>query len=172
MGYDSALMPPTSRIPERPPGARPAAAAALLLALACGGGPGRAEREIEALVGEALQAVRAGDAARLDRLYLHDPRYERDPRRLPGDGAPESRVRLADFCSTPGFDYDPPSLNVALLRNRAVVTFELCYRFTRGGEVVARQARVALFVEGRPNGWGILRDSVTFPSEPQPQPPG
>lgn len=166
--------------PRRPPqprrragaAARLAAGAAAVLGLvACGGGEGRAEAEIRILVEEALRAVAAGDVERLSRLYLHDPRYEIDPRRR-GAPEPEPRVRLSDFCTTLGFGYDPPALQVAVLRTRGVVTFDLHYRFRRGEEVVARQARVTLFVERRPQGWGILRDNLAFPSEPQPQPRG
>jgi ketosteroid isomerase-like protein len=61
-----------------------------------------------------------------------------------------------------------PQLKIALLGNRAAVTFDLTYRFRLRQERVERQMRVTLFVERRPEGWRILRDNVVFPSEPQP----
>jgi ketosteroid isomerase-like protein len=131
---------------------------------ACRSAPEAAEMEIQALVGDLLEAVRAGDPARLSAFFLHDPRYERGSPGTPS-GAQSERVRLADFCSTQGFEYNPPSPQVALLRHRAVVTFDLSYRFDREGKKVERVARVTLFVERRPQGWGILRDSVAFPAE-------
>ncbi len=160
---------------RRRAGARlPALLVAALVASiwACAPGATQAEREIHALVEEALAAVRAADAARLSRLYLGDPRYERDPRAPAGDDVAGERVRLADFCATPGFEHDPPQVQIALLKSRAVVTLDLTYRFARAGALVERQARVTLFLERRLPGWGILRDSVAFPSEPHPQPPG
>lgn len=135
-----------------------------MAALACRSAPEAAEREIVALVGDLLEAVRAGVPARVSAFYMHDPRYERQTPGAPS-GADSERVRLADFCSTPGFEYDPPSPQVALLRHRAVVTFDLTYRFDREGRKVERVARVTLFVERRPQGWGILRDSVAFPAD-------
>ena len=145
------------------PAALPILAILAMPGAACRSAPETGEREIVALVEDLLETVRAGDPARLSAFFLHDPRYER---RVPGapSGAAGERVRLADFCSTPGFEYDLPSPQVALLRHRAVVTFDLTYRFEREGRKVERVARVTLFVERRPNGWGILRDSVAFPA--------
>lgn len=145
----------------------PAPLAVLLLVLltgaACSPTPEVEEREILALVENLLEAVRSGDPTRLEPFYLHDPRYER-PGPGASSGADGGRVRLSDFCSTPGFEYDPPRPQVAVLRHRAAVTFDLTYRFAREGKKVERVARVTLFVERRPRGWGVLRDSVTFPA--------
>ncbi len=55
-----------------------------------------------------------------------------------------------------------------MLRHRAVVTFDLVYRFRLRQQQVEREMNVTLFVELRPEGWRILRDNISFLSEPHP----
>src|SRR3989304_4004352 len=97
------------------PAALPILAILAMPGAACRSAPETGEREIVALVEDLLETVRAGDPARLSAFFLHDPRYER---RVPGapSGAAGERVRLADFCSTPGFGHDLPRPQGALLR--------------------------------------------------------
>ncbi|MEE9217905.1 MAG: hypothetical protein V3U98_02460 [Acidobacteriota bacterium] len=140
--------------------------AGLLVAGSCRPAAQSAEREIEALVLEALEAVKAKDVARLDSLSVQDPRYQEAPGMGGSQGGGSNRIRLRDFCTTPGFDYDPPQMEISVLRSRAVVVFELPYRFRRREAVVERLVRVTLFVERRPRDWRIVRDSLAFPSEP------
>ncbi|MEE9217517.1 MAG: hypothetical protein V3U98_00440 [Acidobacteriota bacterium] len=77
-------------------------------------------------------------------------------------------MRLSQFCSAPEFDYDEPRPQIAVLRHRAVVTFDLVYRFRLRQQQAEREMNVTLFVELRPEGWRILRDNISFLSEPHP----
>ncbi len=145
---------------------------ALVLAIGLAAGscslkPEPGEEEIARLVVDVLHAVKAGDAERVEAFFTHDPRYEGS---VPGvdPGADGERVRLSQFCSAPEFDYDEPWPQIAVLRHRAVVTFNLVYRFRLRQELIERKMKVTLFVERRPEGWRILRDNISFPSESHP----
>ncbi len=145
--------------------ATPALVLAIGLALgSCALRPEPGEEEIARLVVDVLNAVKAGDVERLQEFFVRDPRYEGP---VPEETAGE-RVRLSQFCSAPEFDYDEPRPQIAVLRHRAVVTFDLVYRFRLHQQQVEREMNVTLFVELRPEGWRILRDNISFLSEPHP----
>ena len=147
-------------------------APALVLAIgfvagSCALKPEPGEEEITRLVMDVLDAVKAGDAVRLGEFFVRDSRYEGP---APGEDpdAAGARTRLNQFCSAPEFDYDEPRPQIAVLRHRAVVTFDLVYRFRLRQERVEREMKVTLFIERRPEGWRILRDNISFPLEPHP----